>query len=185
MVKPLFWQDQDDLMKQLKMQFVDAPPARSNYRALTREELRRLSASPLISIGAHTVHHCALGYRPDGEQRREIRDSVQSLRVWTGQCVDTFSYPYGEAGDIGRRAPSMVADVGCILARANVPGLVTAGSARLRVPGFLVRDWSAPTLAGRLKEYLEAQRYDSSAAERAESGMRGESGEMAESEARR
>ena len=40
----------------------DAP--RSSHRAMTRDEVARMAAHPLMEIGAHTVHHSYLGALP-------------------------------------------------------------------------------------------------------------------------
>jgi len=160
LIKPLRWDEQEDLLAQLRLQFVGAPPSRPTHRALMRAELEQLAASPLISIGGHAVHHSSLASRPEAEQEAEIREFLESLRAWTGQPVKSFSYPFGTAGDIGPKATAYVAVSGCVLARANEIGLLTAGLDRFRLPGLLVRNWPSAVFAARMTHYLQKGRHD-------------------------
>jgi peptidoglycan/xylan/chitin deacetylase (PgdA/CDA1 family) len=145
---------QDSALAQLRQEFGAASVVRPSHRPLRTQELVRLAQSPLITIGGHTVNHVALGSRPRQEQQREVAQGLADLQQMTGHAVTSFSYPYGTRVAIGSHAPRIVAEAGCVAARANWPGLVTRRSNPFLLPGFIVRDWSAEELESRLVAYL-------------------------------
>ncbi len=53
--------------------------------------------SPLLHFGAHTVRHAVLTKVPPDRRRREIVESIECLRQWTGEQVTSFAYPLGDA----------------------------------------------------------------------------------------
>jgi peptidoglycan/xylan/chitin deacetylase (PgdA/CDA1 family) len=64
------------------------------FRPMTADEVRKLAASPGVTIGAHSVNHLSL---PDNSDSRitELADCQVELRRITGQPVEMFAYPYG------------------------------------------------------------------------------------------
>ena len=68
----------------------------TSRRTMTSEELRAISRSGLISIGAHTVDHPPLPAHPEEEQTRQIQASKLRLEQIIGHEVTTFAYPHGE-----------------------------------------------------------------------------------------
>ena len=60
----------DEIAKQSNVPRVRWP----SHRPLTRDELVRLAAHPLVEIGAHTITHPTLPAHPPSVQRREIAD---------------------------------------------------------------------------------------------------------------
>jgi peptidoglycan/xylan/chitin deacetylase (PgdA/CDA1 family) len=73
---------------------------RSLVRAegLTTEQLRRLAASPLVTIGAHGVRHIRLGRASAAEVEREMADSRHLLQDILQREVRHFAYPFGACG---------------------------------------------------------------------------------------
>ena len=136
-LKPVAPDSQLQALEEIETLVIDAPRPRETHRPLKRKELVRLSGSPWITIGAHTVHHVALAMRPPDEQQWEILQSLQDLGEWIKKPVTVFSYPYGGGGDIGMIAPTLVNKAGCTLGRANAPGLVLSRSNRFKLPGLL------------------------------------------------
>ena len=61
----------------------------------TRDELDRLAASPLITIGSHTVNHLRLSAISKETAWKEIAMSKSVLEMWLQRPVLHFSYPYG------------------------------------------------------------------------------------------
>jgi peptidoglycan/xylan/chitin deacetylase (PgdA/CDA1 family) len=53
-------------------------------------------ASPLVTLGSHTLTHPFLSRLPREEARAEIEDSRRLLSAITGQDVRTISFPYGD-----------------------------------------------------------------------------------------
>lgn len=65
------------------------------HRAMSVDELKRLAASELIEIGAHTATHRALAVLPPEEQREEILRGRTDLESLTASAVTSFAYPNG------------------------------------------------------------------------------------------
>lgn len=65
---------------------------------LTLDAVQRLAAHPLITLGAHTVMHPILARAPRDVQAREIAESVQTVRQWTGRSSIAFAFPNGRPG---------------------------------------------------------------------------------------
>jgi peptidoglycan/xylan/chitin deacetylase (PgdA/CDA1 family) len=65
-------------------------------RAMTAAELKKLSANPLFTIGAHTVNHPQLSLCSTEVQRKEISNSRDYLERLTGNLITHFAYPYGD-----------------------------------------------------------------------------------------
>ena len=62
---------------------------------LTMRELREISQSGIVEIGAHTISHKNLGKIGINEARVEITESKKSLEKDLNITVKTFAYPYG------------------------------------------------------------------------------------------
>lgn len=70
---------------------------------LNWEELARLSANPLVTIGAHTMSHPALSSLPETEMVAEMELSRRELEAKLNRKVEHFAYPFGEKGQAGQR----------------------------------------------------------------------------------
>jgi len=89
------------------------------------EELRRLAAGGLVTIGAHGVSHRPLTSISAGEARNEILDSKRRLEDGLGKPVTFFSYP---AGMFDRPAVDLVREAGYAAAFTSLPREVRPGS---------------------------------------------------------
>lgn len=65
---------------------------------LTMEQLRRLAASPLVTIGAHSVRHIRLPRLSVAEAQREMADGRAWLEDILQREVGHFAYPFGACG---------------------------------------------------------------------------------------
>lgn len=126
---------------------------REDYRALTREEVRRLAASPLVTIGAHGVSHTPLALLPEEAQRREIADSKQVLEELTGREVTVFSYPFGGQRQYDAITRRLCRETGFRLAVSTFPGQAHRWTDPWQLPRQLVRNWDAATFATRLESF--------------------------------
>lgn len=70
---------------------------KDHYRLehLSVEEVRELSESPLVTIGAHSHCHNILTQLSREELRESVKRSKLLLQEWTGRNVTFFSYPNG------------------------------------------------------------------------------------------
>ncbi|MCW5715376.1 MAG: polysaccharide deacetylase family protein [Bauldia sp.] len=96
---------------------------------MTWDELRRLSASGLATIGGHTVNHPALGRLSDRRAREEVVRGADRLERELGSRPRHFAYPYGYPGKVGERDYRLLAELGFASAVRTTPGTLTSASA--------------------------------------------------------
>jgi peptidoglycan/xylan/chitin deacetylase (PgdA/CDA1 family) len=73
------------------------------FNHLTRELIQRLSSHGVI-FGSHGASHCDLTRCKRNELTRELSDSRKRLQDWTGQSVNSISYPFGRCNELVRNA---------------------------------------------------------------------------------
>ncbi|HSI36507.1 MAG: polysaccharide deacetylase family protein [Phycisphaerae bacterium] len=133
--------------------FAEEPPEdRPTHRFVTEEQLRSLAASPIATVGAHTVTHPRLSAIPVEEQAREIAESKRRIEAVTGKPVTTFAYPFGGPADQTDDTVRCVREAGFEAALVNHGGCVRGGADLFRLSRTLARDWSAEELKGRIEE---------------------------------
>ena len=125
----------------------------SRHRLLTVAELKQLAASPMVTIGAHTVSHAALAALPEEQQRREILTSKHLLEEYIGRPVTTFSYPFGRRCEYNRTSVELCRAAGFSKVAANFPGQVHRWTDPLQLPRHLVRNWDVEVFADELKGF--------------------------------
>jgi peptidoglycan/xylan/chitin deacetylase (PgdA/CDA1 family) len=110
-------------------------------RPVTLEELRRLAAIEVISIGGHTRDHPSLAAQPHGVQEREIIGCHEDVVRWLGHAPAGFSYPFGVPGvDFDTRTRQLTDKAGFAFAVTTRPGRVSTTTDRLAVPRQVVPD---------------------------------------------
>jgi peptidoglycan/xylan/chitin deacetylase (PgdA/CDA1 family) len=119
----------DDLQEALGLAAVPDPAPMA--RAVTSEELLRLAAHPLITIGAHTFSHPDLSRVERSRLEREVLGSRRSLGDLIGADIDAFAYPHGLSSGEAR---AMVTRAGFTMACAGHPGRVRRHTDRLTLP---------------------------------------------------
>lgn len=67
---------------------------------MTWDEVRQLAASPLCTIGAHTMTHCRLSNVPLDKLPYELAESKRLIEHEIGKEVKYISYPYGWKLDV-------------------------------------------------------------------------------------
>lgn len=72
-------------------------------RQLSWDQVIELSNDPLVTIGAHTVHHFNLKQLTAEQVKEEIATSKRILEEKTGKPVVHFAYPFGSRIEAGRR----------------------------------------------------------------------------------
>ena len=94
------------------------------------DELRTLARDPLVTIGAHTRGHYALGKLPIEEARAEIVESRKRIEAEMGRPCRHMSYPYGCSVSGGRREFELAAEAGMETAVTTRKGLIFQRHAR-------------------------------------------------------
>jgi peptidoglycan/xylan/chitin deacetylase (PgdA/CDA1 family) len=72
------------------------PAPRPGGRPMTTTELVELAGHPLITIGAHTMHHPRLSRLAPEEARGEITAGARVLDTLLGPARRLFAYPFGD-----------------------------------------------------------------------------------------
>lgn len=75
---------------------------RKEFKMLSSRQLKALSESKLVTIGAHTVNHPSLSALDYKAQEHEIKESIQVIESIIGKQVEQFAYPFGGTKDYNR-----------------------------------------------------------------------------------
>lgn len=121
------------------------------YRALTGDELKRLAASPLVEIGAHTESHRRLTDLQASAQRDETSRSRADLETLLGRPVTSFAYPHGA---IDAQAIASVRGAGYQVACCSKADVAARGSSLLALPRLWPGDRSGPAFERWLRSWL-------------------------------
>jgi peptidoglycan/xylan/chitin deacetylase (PgdA/CDA1 family) len=125
------------------------PELPATERPVTVDELRTLSASPLIDIGAHTRTHANLRYVNAARLVDELSGSREDLARWLGIASPSgLAYPFGIPGadvDDGTRAAARTA--GFTYAVLNTTGTVTRETDRYGLPRLAAENTGADAFA--------------------------------------
>ncbi len=125
-------------------------PAPDRARVMIEEELRRLAASPLVTIGAHTTDHVLLAGRPLAAQIDTIARSKGDLERALGRPVGHFAYPFGDREAFNAASVEAARACGFRTACTTLGGRVTRLNDRLRLPRRMVKDWDTDELGRQL-----------------------------------
>jgi peptidoglycan/xylan/chitin deacetylase (PgdA/CDA1 family) len=95
--------------------------------AMGPAELNLLEASPLASLGAHTISHRALARLPEAEAREEMARSADHVAEITGKRPATIAFPYGTPEATSRREATIAAEMGFKVGVTTQPGIMQPG----------------------------------------------------------
>ncbi|PLP58298.1 polysaccharide deacetylase [Mesorhizobium loti] len=104
------------------------PLAIVDQLVMTADELRALSADPLVRFGAHTQTHIAMARVDEARLAEEITGSMDAVETYVGYRPTTFAYPYGTKVAVSPREFDAVKKAGIKLAVTTRPGMLTADS---------------------------------------------------------
>jgi len=137
-LQPLRSTERDPIMDELFAWAALDPTGRADYRSLATDELIQLAQSEWVDIGAHAVTHPFLSVMSPEDQSAEIVGSRKKLEDILGNCVDAFSYPYG---NFSAETVRIVAAAGFVTALTTDDRAVRAGENPLQLGRFGVGDW--------------------------------------------
>lgn len=115
------------------------------FDGMSEDQLRACAASGLVTIGAHSVSHPRLTTLADKALETEIVESRATLEALTGERVDLFAYPFGDADE---RVAAAVAGAG--FRAAFVEQLLPISQAHLAIPRVGIHRPGRPYLAAKL-----------------------------------
>ena len=132
-----------------------SPEPRATHRMMTPSQLRALTATGLIDVGAHTVNHPLLRIESRQDQQLEITQSKAVLESILNRPVTTFAYPFGGRRDYTIDSIAAVRHAGLDLACSNFPGHLHPTADPMQLPRFLVRNWNAQEFRARLSTWID------------------------------
>ena len=107
---------------------------------MTPGEVASLAKHPLIEIGAHTVDHPLLSQLSVAAQRRQIAESIETLRAWTSRPIRAFAYPNGQRGDFTEDTIRIVRECGIDAAFSTEPRIAPCDDPMSACPRFTMLD---------------------------------------------
>lgn len=89
-------------------------------------ELRRFASHPLVTIGAHSVHHYNLRRLSAEKAMRELVDARSIIEMELGVTPRHMAYPYGYEAAVGHREVGLAREAGYVSAVTTRHGLLQA-----------------------------------------------------------
>ena len=105
-----------------------------SQRSMTREQVKELSDSGLVSIQSHTVNHPELSSLDEVQQLTEIRDSKLEVARMTGREPHVLCYPSGERNETTKELTAQYYNFGIDMNG----GLYTTGDDPMTVSRYYV-----------------------------------------------
>jgi peptidoglycan/xylan/chitin deacetylase (PgdA/CDA1 family) len=88
------------------------------------DEIQKLAADPLVTIGNHTDTHPMLAKASEEAVRRELRIGSERIEARLGTRPRHVSYPVGDPGSAGRREFDIAAEFGFATGVTTRPGVL-------------------------------------------------------------
>jgi peptidoglycan/xylan/chitin deacetylase (PgdA/CDA1 family) len=98
----------------------------SKDQCLDWNELKKMMADPLMSIGAHSVSHAILARLSEEDALKEMEESRLAIERNLGHKPATFAYPVGDPSSAGAREFAMAKQLGFEATVTTRPGHVFA-----------------------------------------------------------
>jgi peptidoglycan/xylan/chitin deacetylase (PgdA/CDA1 family) len=109
------------LMRDLALRDPGFRPADAFGQTLDWAMIREMSASGLVTFGAHTVSHPLLATLSEQALTAEIEGARNRIAEMLGAPPRFFAYPYGQPDEVGDGAPRAVAEAGFAAAFTTTP----------------------------------------------------------------
>lgn len=120
-------EDQDRIVRDLAVSSGIDPVRPNGDPLMTWKELRAFASHPLVTIGAHTVHHYNLRRLDAGTAMAEICDAADILEMELGFRPRHMAFPYGYEAAVGPREVELARKAGFRTATTTRHGLLGTG----------------------------------------------------------
>jgi peptidoglycan/xylan/chitin deacetylase (PgdA/CDA1 family) len=98
----------------------------SRQASLDWDDLARLAADPLVTIGSATVNYPVLSSLKDAAALREMTMGRAVARTAFNRDVRHFAYPFGDRASFRREHVAMAGEAGFASAASAIPGVIEA-----------------------------------------------------------
>jgi peptidoglycan/xylan/chitin deacetylase (PgdA/CDA1 family) len=146
--------DREAALAELAARLGRPPRLRSTHRPLDREQLHRLAAHPLVTIGAHTRSHPHLGRIAATRQAAELAGSKADLEAWLDRPVELIAYPHGSTD---AATPRLAGEAGFKAGFTTMPRVVPHRLDPFRIPRLNIEDQGADQFLALLRWYRLAR----------------------------
>ncbi len=160
LLKNMDYEQRDQAIKTMAMESGISLKARKSHRILNHKELKELSKSSVIEIGAHTMYHSVLANSILEKYEYEIKESKRVLEEILGYEIKSFSYPFGGIEDVSDEAKHLVKESGFECGIANEQGIVYKTTDPFWVPRRIVRNWDINEFRQNIDSFLFASVTD-------------------------
>lgn len=123
-------EDQRHVLRELARSCGVDPDAMRRRLLMNWDEIRTIASHPLITIGAHTIHHYSLKRLEKERARSEIAEAGHILEGKLGARPHHMAYPYGYAAAVGEREVALATAAGYASAVTTRHGLLQPDHAR-------------------------------------------------------
>lgn len=148
---PMRHQQQQAFLAELRTAHGIEKKPRPDYTCMSRDQLKEMAATPLFTLGAHTVTHVALAHQPAAVQEQEMVNNSMWLQELTGKAPALLAYPYGNYNEA---TVNIASQLGFYAAFTTDPQPISKHSARYRLGRFQVHDWSGAEFERQLNKWL-------------------------------
>jgi peptidoglycan/xylan/chitin deacetylase (PgdA/CDA1 family) len=107
-------------------------------RKLSWEDVRRLEADPLFTVGGHGRTHRILGYLDPLEMRSELEHCIGQLRTCGGAKAEHFSYPEGFVGSFSTEMIEILGELSVTTGVTTEPGSNNRGQDAMTLKRYFV-----------------------------------------------
>ncbi len=130
---------------------------RTTHRILSTQQLQELSKSRYITIGAHTVNHCSLGFMTEEEQYEEIKQSKDQIESIIDRRVTLFSYPFGNRGDYNSKTIEILKQQGFVMAANTIHTVLDESNFNCyEIPRMVVQSYDILEFQGMIESCFQA-----------------------------
>lgn len=129
--------------------------AREDRKILTESELKKLSESPLITIGAHCVTHPSLRALDIREQEEEIGESKDRIEEIIGKKINLFAYPFGTHLDFSNDTVEILKNKHFDMAVATTMEDFKENTNTYAIPRYMMLNYNEENASSYLKKIFE------------------------------
>lgn len=133
-------------------------PIRVTHKLMSEEQIRDLSKSELVTIGAHTVNHPSLGFLETSEQLNEIFVSKRKLENIIGKKIKLFSYPFGGNRDYSDDTIKILQAVGFDKAMTTFRAIIDQDVMNYKIPRIAVKECDMDFFSKMIESYFNSEK---------------------------